>query len=124
LFFESWHLYQEQKDEKNKNQKKGAKFLKVDWKKKSTTELKYLKEIFKFNSLFFSPTKTNYEKEKNDNVIIDLAWESLSKNLEANWNFFLFLSLPVQFLTTEKKPILLEMCVNPLNERKKIWMRE
>jgi hypothetical protein len=64
LFFESWHLYQEQKDEKNKNQKKGAKFLKVDWKKKSTTELKYLKEIFKFNSLFFSPTKTNYEKEK------------------------------------------------------------
>lgn len=81
-------------------------------------KLKILKKNFKFNSLF-SPN--NQQLWKKMMCIIDLAWESLSKNLEANWNFFLFLSLPVQFLTTEKKnPILLEQVCVKIHERKNL----
>lgn len=108
------------KIKKNKNQKEKdnePKFKKLTVKNINNWKLKILKKNFKFNSLFSPNNYNNYEKKMM--CIIDLAWESLSKNLEANWNFFLFLSLPVQFLTTEKKnPILLEqVCVNPRKKK-------
>merc|ERR1712150_452813 len=87
------------KIKKQKSEKRSQILKSCDCKKKiSTTELKYLKKNFKFNSLFSLPTM-----KKKMIMYHRFSLRKSFKKSRSQLKFFLFLSLPVQFLTTEKK---------------------